>query len=612
MKKTDAVSWGLVVLGTILAITAIAPLFKSGIPMNIDQPCHYLREWCVATVDSGIPNNWCNFWQAGVPISQYYFPLIDLIISLLSKVIGLTLAYKAALVLTLLMPAIGAFILLKSLGHPLAAGIAFLLLAVHPGSWHFGGFEETLLVGLWPYVLSTGFWLIGIAGFLKFLSAPSNKTVLLAAVPTLFMTHPMTLVFGAISYTVLAAVHYKTLLRHKALTVKLVMLVILLNAYYIIPLLVKKSLFPNAIGGGMDAGLWSAYIGSKIGWLLWILAAAGLVFMHPQLRILSLTVLVWTILNFILPSPFRDFTIGVRFGAFIAPVIFMSAAVALERIARVRVRISSKSVSLIALSLILCAMLAFPAFKTTKALGQSILLSDQTDFAPQHDAFRYLKDKEGRVLAEETLYNANSPLAFTHAHCLLPIESDKELVGSGLILFPRGEDAMGVSVSSVPKNIFHKPMDYYTKEEVLSILQQYNMKWVLVNTNVYNEYFRKIAVSEHGGPGWNVLEMPINATWVDAPGLRNLQYTGLRAEFDVTARNATFALLKTHYYPNWIAWVDEQKADVQNCNALVCVPISEGTHHVIIEFRTRWFEYLGYLLSVAGIVLLVLVGNRKL
>ena len=607
----NTVSYGIIILTLLLALTILPPLFKPGIPTNIDTPCHYLRAYCVANVDSSVPNNWCNLWQAGTPASQYYFPPIDFLMAMIGKIIGVLLSYKLFLVLAWLAQAVGAYVLLRTLGHKLAAGLAFTMLALQGGSWHFAGFEQVFLVGIWPYVMSTGFWLIGMATFMMFLRKPSYKTAILTILATIFITHPMTLVFGTISYGLLAIVHYKQLLAHRKLTIFLVGMTLAVNAYYIIPFLLKLSLFPSAIGGGLNKDLWVGYIWSKVSPWIWALGAAGLLFMHKQLRWLSGLVIVWTILNFIAPNPFRDYTIGVRFGAFIAPILFMSAAIALERVAKLRIKLGTFVLPMLFVVLLVFIPLVYPMYKRTDTLGQSILLSDHEIYKEQKEAYDFLSHQEGRVLTEETLYNGGDARRFTHSHCLLPVYANKELVGSGLILFPRNRTIMDIGISSMPGNLFHKPFEEYTPEQALEIMQDYNMKWVIVHTNVWFDFFKGIATSQRAFGNLGVLEMPINTSWFKGGEIMNEEYDGLQGKTSATLAAPGQIVMKTHYYPNWKAKVDGKNAKTKDCEGLVCVDVPAGTHEVSFKYRTNVSEWIGYLLSLIALILLYRKWNSN-
>ncbi|MBI4144485.1 hypothetical protein HY486_04520 [Candidatus Woesearchaeota archaeon] len=595
------ISYAIVILASILSVISVLPLFNSGIPMNIDSPCHYLRSWCVANVDSSVPNNWCNFWQAGVPVSQYYYPLVDFLTAFIGKFIGLVLSYKLFLVLTLFAQPVGAYVLLRSLGHELAAGFAFALLVLNPGSWHFAGFEEVFLVGLSPYVLSIGFWLLGMASFLYFLRSPSFKSLVLAVIPTLFITHPMTLIFAAVSYVFLAVVHYKQLLAHRKLVFLFAFSVLIINAYYIIPFLLKLELFPRAIGGWIDWNDFLAYVWSRVPFLLWVFAFAGLLFMNKQLRFLSVLVGFWTIVNLLPRQSWHDYLIGIRFGAILAPFVFISASVVFERLAKIR----KYAPLFLLVSLLVFTPFVWKFFSKSRDLGKSILLSEHEVFSSQKEAYKFLSLKEGRVLAEETLYNANDARAFTHSNCILPVVSGKELIGSGLILFPRNRTVMDIGISSMAKNLFHRPFSDYNVSDVLEILQDYNIRWIVVHTNVWFDYFKNFAIAQYGFGSVGVLEMPVNNSWFKANGqILSEKYEGMKAEAAVVLNNSSQVILKTHYYPNWKAFVDNLPVKSFDCNGLLCAQVPAGSHSVLFVYKTQFSEWLGYLLSLLGIVLI--------
>jgi hypothetical protein len=617
MRMKIKIDFTIIAIATILALYLVSPLFSSGIPLNTDSPCQYLRISCL-NKDASVPNNWCNLWQAGVPSSQYYYPPIDYLTHFFSLLIGMELAYKIMVVLALFLPAIGAYIFLRSRGNPVAGAIAFAFLLLQKGSWHIGGFEETILVGMWPYVMTTGFWIICLTFYIKFLEKPSTKNLILAAIFTPFLTHPITLVISAITYLIISIYKYNEIKIHYKKFLQLILLIVLLNGYYWLPLLTKLSFFPGALGGGLNWNEFYAYILSNIPWWISLFAVLGIIsifiFKDEKNNITAVTacsIFAIMLLNFI-KWPITKYLAGLRLGGYIIIATYIAAALAIYYLSNIKINKSKQIFSLIALLIVIFT--AFTLFTTTQQYSKSILLSDMPQFSSQIEIYKALKQlPNARVMTEETLYNfGNYPQSFTHSHCALPIYSDKELIGSGLVIFPRNMSVMDITWASSVGSIFGKKIGDLSDNELKYYLNKYNIKYVIAHTQPYINYFANRSAGYKVVEPFVLFDTGIQPNYFEIKNgtIISSEYYENYAKAQITVQNKTVLALKTNFYANWKAYINNKKATPYYCDGIMCLDVYEDG---LVEFKygNTAADWIGYLLSITGILLIIIYLKKN-
>ncbi len=605
----------IILVATILSIYLVSPLFANGIHMNIDSSCHYLRAWCLQE-DASVPNNWCNYWQAGVPSSQYYYPPIDILIHLLSKILSLELAYKLIVVLALFAPAIGAYVFLHTVGKPLAGAIAYAFLLLHKGSWHIGGFEETLLVGMWPYVMTVGFWLICTALYLKYIETPSKKNLILAAAFTPFLTHPITLVFSAITYIGITAYKYKEAIKKYKELLTFFLLSALLNAYYIIPFLLKREYFPSKLGGGLDWNLFYNYMISSIPWWVIVLSIIGLfVALKSNDKNVKSAGVIGAIVLFVVAINFTSIDIfrigGLRLGGYFSSVVYIFAAYSIAVISNIKITKSGDG-KLLALAILIFTI--FTLFSATEQQSKGILLSSMEPFSDQLELYSFLKElPDGRVLAEETLYNAGgSALSFTHAHCMLPVITNKELIGSGLVIFPRNYTILDRVWASSKGRIFDIDISTAKEKEVSGRIKDYNVKYVIAHTQDYASYFLNHSTGYKVFGNLILFDTGINSTYFEIIDgkIISSNYEKRSAEADIQITKPTKLIFKVNPYSNWKAELNGKELEIQDCNGLICVDANEsGT--IKFKYSLLKTDILGYIITAITIIAMIFVIKKK-
>lgn len=609
----------LIIAALIMFAYLVSPLFKAGIPVNIDQAPHYLREYCLS--QSGIaPNNWCPYTNAGVPTSQYYYPFVDQLIVLLGKFIGLLLSYKIFLVIALLMPPIGAYLLLKDRNR-FAATVAFCLLLFYTAGWHGGGFEETLLVGFWHYMMTVGFLFVCLSFFIRLINEPNKKNLLFAVIFTPFIIHPMTILIGAPCYAAILLFNYKKTIKHIKQIIQFAAFAFFLNAFYWMPLLAKMKYLPSALGGHMPLNEFYTYILKAIPWYFTAFAIISLLFVlflkdKENYNVVLLFSLIWALtLLSLFDTPLKAVLPGIRTGAFAGTITIIMASLLFEYLYRMKISaLHHKSLKFIKATIIILAIILIAiTFKHVIGYRGAILLSEREDFKPQVEMYKSLQAlPQGRILAEDTLYNfGNYAQSYTHMHSLIPILINKEIIGFGTYLFPK------FSLISVANgNLFGEQIEKWDYDELRDIFDSYNIKYILAHTPRYIDYFVNKSMNYAVAKPFVLFDTGIDGSYFKITNgkIISSDYQGRYAKAAVEIakdKGKATILFKVNYYPNWKAYFDGVEVKTYSCHReLICADITEnGT----IEFKYRLIavDYIGYFMTALTISWLIYFWRKK-
>ncbi len=607
--KKNHILYGVLALTVLLGLFLIKPLFAPGIPMNVDLPCHYVRIWCIEQASSNVPNNWCPHQAGGLPSSQTYYPPLDFLIAMLGYIFGLDRIFKLFIVLSLFLPGIGAYWLLKKNNHDIAAVIAFVLLVLFPGSWQAGGFEETVMVGFWHYMSTIGFLLLSLTYYIELLKTGHKKSLFWALLFTVFIVHPFTILYAAILFATVTIYYYPQALKHWKTLAFFIALAVVLNAYYWIPLFAKLSYFP---GTGNVAMTWhnvQAYLIGRIPWYVWATFFIGLAYLiwrrkeeHKTFLVLAGITLAYCLKELWI-SPFYS---GDRVMVFASLWIFILLALFLQELIHVQLASKPKNIPLWPLAILFLLITGYSFYTSTSQLSENIFTSSHSAFDPQMKAFDPLKGPpQGRVVMEETLYNfGNYPQSLTHTECAIPpLSGGKEGMNFALAYFPRKTSVIHHDGAG---NFFNKPIKSYTPQEIDHILNEFNIQYVIAHSQAYADVmsnhstgyqlFNPIAVFKTNVPN-TYFKTKANVTSED--------YQGTYAKATVVAHESTSVTLKANAYPNWKTYVDGKSSKTEECDFFVCTTIPTGQHTVEFKYETIGVDYLGYFLSLLGLIGLI-------
>lgn len=594
--------YGILLLGVVLLCFIVSPLFQGpGIPLNTDLPAQYVRIMCLSEQGTA-PNNWCQYINAGTPTSQYYFPVYDQILALTFK-FGQNASfffYKLTLVLALLIPAIAIWLWVKD-KYPVGAACGFTIYLCLTAGWHASGFMETILVGFWPYMLSVGAMLISCYYFNRVLDGEhDNKlNIVWFLISLLFVLHPMTIFAAIVCYLGIIIYNYKNIIKNPYYFIASFVFALTLLAFYWIPFLAKMSFFPSGLGATLDWNLFLGYIWNPVPVWLFIGAAIGigiiLIFKDKEqypLLAMFIVLSIYTALDFI-KSPLNKVQIGVRIGAIIIPVVIMLFSVAIGNIYKSFKKYKIwQIITLVAVGMMIYLMF-IPTLEQSKA---NIILSDDTVFPVFYEALGNLP--EGRIFMED-MYQYTG----THVTSLMSILTKREIISFGPIIFPK----FNLLGTSAPEAFGKDDINQWTPDEFNKILNRYNIKWALVLSPSYINYFNNTMKFDYQTFGsFYLFDTGINESYFEGDIIKDRSSYVLNPKY-VYVNSPGVVKLKVNYYPNWHAYRGNVKLNIYSCDGIICV---YATQAGVIDFKYEmlWYEKVGYILSALTAILLIVMA----
>ena len=598
--------WWIITIGLCFFIYIVAPIFSSGTLLNQDEPAQYLRMYCLSNSNIPAPNNWCPLINAGTPSGQYYYPIGDEFVVLLGKLIGLPLAFKIFLVLALLILAIAIWLWLKD-RHPFGAAIGFVTYLFFTAGWHSSGYQETILVGFASYMWSIGFLLIALYYYNRYLSESNKYNLIKSVLLTTLILHPLTILVAVICYIGLTIVNYKNLKMWNIL--KFVLCAGGINAFYIIPLIYKLQWLPSSTGGFINWSMFIGYVWNPIsqaffGIPVFFLLSCFAVYVivinkdnkeYPLLG-LFITMILYTLSNFIVNSSLNKFMVGIRLGALLGPLIIIMVCLAIDYLYNYKNQIV-KWVTLIVSIIILIFL-----FTNILPVSRAVVTSQTYQIEDMYQYLNYMSPENGRILMET--------MPGSHMPSLLPILTGREIIGFGTTIFPKSFNLIDVTGPT----LFAKPLEQWTHEQLNEVFVRYNIKYLFLYSPNYISYFDKYLNSTNIS-SFKLYDTGINVSYIKG-NVEEVKYSGTTASALVLDEGEV--MLSVNYYPNWKASYYGYDIPTYSCNEMVCVNFREqdisydsGIHirtvPVIFEYKLIFVDYLGYFISVLTLLIMIVL-----
>ncbi|MEM0043100.1 MAG: hypothetical protein QXO64_01780 [Thermofilaceae archaeon] len=209
-------------LGAVLmfGIASVKTFFRDGIPPGWDHPPHLVCSYLTSRYFFPRILGWDPYNNFGWVFNQFYNPGAYLLVALIDRafagIIDILVAYKIALVVTYLLPAVGAYALAKALGsgYTGATLAALLSLLILPGEseWLDAGLKQLYYIGMWPHRLGIGLALLALAAYWSALGKRGAAWLQRVSLASLLgagavLSHVMTGASLLIAETIAAAAH---------------------------------------------------------------------------------------------------------------------------------------------------------------------------------------------------------------------------------------------------------------------------------------------------------------------------------------------------------------------------------------------------------------------
>ncbi len=455
----------LVIAPVILTLAAAINwrLFRPGLLLSGDNPAHLAEIYAVGENILTGQGWWFGWFEGdflGYPVLVYQYPLGKLAVAVLGLALPVGSVYKAALILSWFLPALGLFRLLLRAGSPGPAAAVALLYLV--------SFDHLYLAlsGMWNQYLSLGFLLLAADRHLELLERPDRRSLAAAAgwSALALCSHPFNYLMVPLCWGCSLAGSRLAGLRASRLGwMGCPLLAVGLSSWLLVPLLESWSwarvelgsrdwsllpaLFPLALTDlmevetvlGLLSGIAEHATGMLAGLLLGVPAAfllrkrpacsrAGSLQHFALLFISGVILLSAAILTGALPL-FSGIARLVAVGRF-APYLLVGLLLVLGCFLQSRRRTRQGQVLLAVLAALILVRLGWTAVRPDPRLDRFYTLLDRG--APAHPDLQDLASiwgwlgnhtapVTGRVLTQDTLYNlSHSPLSLTHAMALTP------------------------------------------------------------------------------------------------------------------------------------------------------------------------------------------------
>ena len=604
----------IIALALAAAAASIRPLFQEGYLMNFDHPVHQGVIKCAMENPSWILTpTWCSFLQAGLPPFQSHPALFYHFVILLSSMIDFSLAYKVALILVLIaMPCLAAWILHRK-GHSLAGAFAFALILLDHGSQDMTGIDFTIVGG-------SGFnQLMGYALFVAVLyystivfEKPTRWRFSILALLTsaYFLAHPTTSLLYIPIFITLLIIYRESVKKKTWLFVLYPLIVLLTVSYFLLPMLVNLS---SNDSGGLILGITSpweavywkilvsmnslAFIGGIIGIVLIGSSGWSSLWGIPALAAgifaawINYPVLSWIHL--------LDYSQFHRSVGIMHILILIGCAYTLEW----AIRRASSLDRVRGLALAAIALLAFGAvigdqYSVTSERAGYIVTSSQPLFQPLFSTMSGLNTTRGRVLYEETYGQTTYPVNLSAAWGIGPLYTTSDLIHPMLrsLQFPYA--------GTKDYQIQNQRIESLTRQDLLSVLEDWNIQYIVTGSGPYRSAFRFLPVHKTIGPFvvYENTATPVDYFRIGKGKVLSSDYRKTYAKAQVESDEFTNVIFKVRYWHNWEARIDGVPTEIQKSRQhLMIISVPEGKHVIEFEYGPRWWDYLGYWLTLAGL-----------
>lgn len=633
MSKLSKFNWEKIIISlimisaTLVALSFVFPLFQPGIPLNIDNPLHYARMECYQSSGMwSLTTFWCSKLNAGAAFFQGYQILPFQLMAILSALVPMELAFKLVLVLIYFALPLSVFFLLNYMKKPLAGAFAFAFLLLEHGGWHTGGFEQIFNVGMFSNTLGSAMLILAFALTLQFFDSPNNRTLFWAiiGVSLLTLAHIISVSLYTLIALVLVIIYHKNLLKHWKLALIWILTTILITSFWLIPVAVRhlQGFYTgpfDTTAATIEFTFITGYLFGPISKILLVLGILGLILFlffskKKELKILSIPLLVvlflWLIADFVPQlyaiTPYKSLLNLQRLSAEVRTMLFIFAALLLAEFAHLKFAVSKekRSNAMLFVIFIVVVFICYGVSQTTSGYSKSITTSTIKDVDYLKQMYSHLPRDNGRVMQEQLLYRVQgTPLALSHAESLGPILSGREFMVYNSVKMSEDYEI----------DYLDGYLNQRLKENpnLTAFFDRSDIKYVIASSpsvkDILNNTGSKLLFDF--GP-WTAYDTQItpNIFALRSGEILSQNYHGTTADIIVDAPQATTLLFKVHDYPNWEVKIDGVAAKkIGKPGYLMELSIPEGKHTVTFAYKMVALDYLSYLVTLIGIILLAII-----
>jgi len=634
-----------------IALALTYSMFSPGFMVYTDNPTHIASVHFL--IDNLLPEQkwitgWSNWDFLGFPIMLYTYQLSYLLTAFLSIILGINLAYKLVILLSIIFPSIALYILLNKKYKILPAAIASILfLLTRPILSH-------QLVGMYNEFISIGFFILFIY-FLQKKYTPKNTIILAVLFFLTVISHP---------YAILTLLYFSLILlfiyrKEKEFIknyLKVSGLGLLLSSYYLLPILltgnwlakfgwpigpsllstfihlIYQILFsvPNyfTIYGFINAAssfsltaikYFAEIILASLPQLITVtLATIGLYYYKKDDKFLT-PVLIFTAISFILGTGFWYYLPLIKNIALLQGIVsykfiyygriglVIFAAYALSRI-------KFDKIKYIAYALVV--LLLFSASSGYLVEKDWMATSESTPYVDEvNSVWQWVKNNvngsETRVIYQHLAGNfkQNSVLDTSSIFAMSSYFTNIPSIGiwSGGTPYP----SEGLR-STENQRLLGKGVQNITDKELTEGMNLVNARYIVaVEPNLKNRLGDSLFVKRFNTTHLSIFELKdYKPEWIETDGFYKLnKFKDNEIEFYI--ENATYALVKMQYHPYWKAYLNDKEIKVdKNKDSLIILNVDEINGNLKLSYSSR--NLLGIILTILGFIFIMRTRSRSL
>lgn len=639
-----------VVLGTfvVIALLLTSQIWTPGFLMNGDHGMHYSLMQCFKEGSQWLPTGaWCSVLPQWSYNYLFFPPLFYWLVLFFSFVLPLAIAYKLVVLLSwFFLPAVVCWFFLQN-NKTVAALVSFALLLFLNVEVSVFGFDYVFLYGGIPQVLGWGFFILSYVFFTGLVKSPDFRACakFVAACSLLVLSHAIIFVLFLILAVFIGFNHRKELVLCWKRVLFCFLLVFGLTAVWTVPFLFKSYFLQNLNAlpeVGRSAPVVLVHGLQKLSPFVLVFGVFGWLwnFKKKERETVFVKALFWlfVVVFFLGFFPFAySFASWFRLSQLLIILAVFGCSLFVEHIFAFQ---SGKNFAKpIKYCLVIAVALLFvlPQFIQASASSRLLLTSKDGRLGNSVESIYSLIAQVvgggNRVFVEDFYYQSSIESRQAETKGLhdttrfwipFAVFSDNEVItGFDVIKEDAGTYALSVvggygqfvqqdfviSGKRISKEDFE-----VDNEKVKTMLESVGTNYVLSTSKKWDKIFGTLSVF------WEAEDLKIfyhnsssSIFAVNEGTILNEAYTGLSAEADLQSANETVLVFRNPVFPNWLAFVDNEKVSIgKNELGFMAVKVPAGRHKVSFKHALLWYEYLGLASSLISILIVIVLFFRRL
>ncbi len=600
-----------VILYAYLLIAAVIPYLRFDQAHHWDQASHLFAAWFNRYYLWPDFTGWNPYFFAGYAQNVTYGPLYHYIVALFSFPLGLLNAQKLITVLAILLLPLAIYYFVRKYGFNPKEASVMTFMSMFPVvslSLACGGTLYSLFdVGLGPHALALPIYFVYIGKLKEALTKDyfDRKTFILLTLLAvlLLLTHFVVVLAAAISAFVLIAFHFTN--NSIRFSIKHLILTLLCASFFLVPFFAYSA--SQVVD---DASIFSMGIFLTIPIVLLIVFGGAAVVLDKDKRFDPAFFTLTTIFAVMVFVDFGQF--GLPMDAYRFIFFFLVFAMLLPaKMLMNNLKDKRTKLFFVILFIFLLGLQVFVLLNNEKRakLNRNLFFVYQ-DNALQIEEKINLPKLDGRIILFEHS-RRRTPRAIRH---VLAMKTGNHFLRGAFAESSANAISIATVENKLKRFLSGKDTDW---KSVATLLHLYHANYLLSEYPVANlPLISRVKIRKDKEPYYLYLigNAPLVELLKKGPEDRveDIKYSirPPQLNFKVASKQAVPILIKLSYFPRWKAYVNGERAEIKE-TPLHLMSI-KGKGNVELKFEKTWVEYLGYLLSLIGLISLVVIYVKKI